>query len=545
VVTSGVYRDGEIAGPDRWLPLYYHDGRTATVSAHVGTRDGVIVLSTNGKPDASLSSLWVRPGRDTLPVTQLPEGRDYTTQVLAPTIALAHSPGARSIANIGHGSGMTAATFLADPGVARVVTIEIEPSMISGSFAFLPANGPAFADERASFVFDDAKSYFAYRPERFDIIFAEPSNPWVSGTSSLFTKEFYQRILPTLTDDGVLAQWMQLYELTDELFLTVLSAIDQVFPSYRAYLVGDSDVAIVAGREGVVGEPDWSLLEGDGFRRFTAGIPPFAPQHMETLFLFDQNTLRPLLEAEGHPNSDFFPTLDLQAERARFERRSARGVFSLASSRVNLARIRSGLGAPPFTHRTVPARGLLPLMLAERGAWVRSAVWAPGLSAPPEGHPDWFDDVVGIRTLVTTPPDDDPAAWEGWARTFMLAEGALHWGTWGWVDPEFYTRIDRLLETGNPPPQAVATVQLMRSHALADWEGAAQASDVLIPALDTGGQWVSPGILLDIAVVSYLETGRPDRALDALDRLTRRTGRTDEDARIRLLRAWAEETARR
>ena len=127
----------------------------------------------------------------------------------------------------------------------------------------------------------------------------------------------------------------------------------------------------------------------------------------------------------------------------------------------------------------------------------------------------------------------------------MLAEGALHWGTWEWVDAEFYARIDRLLQLGNPPPEAVATVQLMRSHALADWEGAARASDVLVPALDAGGQWVSPGILLDIAVVSYLETGQPDRAVDALDRLVRRTGRADADARVRLLRAWTAEAASR
>ncbi|MDX1493585.1 MAG: hypothetical protein R3253_05985 [Longimicrobiales bacterium] len=255
VITSGVYRAGDVAGDRSWRSLFYADGRTATVSAHVGTGDGVIVLATNGKPDASLGPRWILDRRDTLPERPIPQGRDFTTQVLAPAAMLAHAPDARTAANIGHGSGMSAAALLTSSRLERLVTIEIEPLMVEGSFVFLPANGPAFGDPRVTYVFDDAKSYFSYQRERFDLIFAEPSNPWVSGTASLFTVEFYRRITDFMAEGGVLGQWMQIYELNDDLFLSVVAALDAVIAARcRRPRRGPAD-----------GEPD--AAAGRGFGR--------------------------------------------------------------------------------------------------------------------------------------------------------------------------------------------------------------------------------------------------------------------------------------
>ena len=137
-ITSGVYRRGDLNERARWRGLFYADGRTATVSAHIGTGDGVIVLATNGKPDASLGPRWIMERRDTLKPLPIPAGRDFMTQVLAPMVGLAHNPEARTVANVGHGSGMTAASFLTSGSLERLVTIEIEPLMVEG-VARLPA----------------------------------------------------------------------------------------------------------------------------------------------------------------------------------------------------------------------------------------------------------------------------------------------------------------------------------------------------------------------------------------------------------------------
>ena len=51
-------------------------------------------------------------------------------------------------------------------------------------------------------MIDDAKSYFASEQRQYDLIVSEPSNPWVSGVSGLFTTEFYARIRRLPESDG-------------------------------------------------------------------------------------------------------------------------------------------------------------------------------------------------------------------------------------------------------------------------------------------------------------------------------------------------------
>src|SRR5690606_37041845 len=138
--------------------LYYQDGRTATVSAHVLLPEGITVMATNGKPDASIGPLWRIERRDTLPETPIPTGSDFSTQLLSGLVGLGHRPDARNVANVGHGSGITSVGLLTSDRLERLVNIEIEPFMVEASLVFLPTNAPVFQDPRSTFVFDDAKS---------------------------------------------------------------------------------------------------------------------------------------------------------------------------------------------------------------------------------------------------------------------------------------------------------------------------------------------------------------------------------------------------
>jgi spermidine synthase len=541
VMASGVYRYGDVPLEGERVGLYYADGRTATVSAHLGTANGVITLATNGKPDASIAPRWLSEGGDTLPVRPIEERSDFTTQTLAPVVGLAYRPDARKAANIGHGSGMSATALLTSERLERLVTIEIEPLMVEGSLVFLPANGPAITDPRSVYVFDDAKSYFSYHRERFDIVFAEPSNPWVSGTASLFTIEFYRQVTGFIAEGGVLAQWMQIYELNDDLFLSVVQALDEVFPSYRAYLVGDADVAIVASPGGALREPDWSVLESEAFAALTLGAPPFRAEHMESLLLFDETTLRPLLRQGVRANSDFRPILDLGAERARFEQVMADGAFSFAASRVDLARLLRGDSVGPLAYQMVPAYGLTPAVLWGRGAWLRD-VMAGGGGIAPEDFPEWQGSLVGLQEFLTMARGNvPPASWEQWATGFELAEADLHWGTVGWIDRAFYTEVYDFLDRAGAPAEARATVDLKHGLGILEWGRVAAAADLLVSRVSAGQGWAQPSTLLDASVVAYLRVGRPTGARNALNLLGPRSGRGADHLRNRLLDALVSE----
>ena len=70
------------------------------------------------------------------------------------------------------------------------------------------------AIRRSRIVVDDAKTFFSTRRQPYDIIVSEPSNPWVSGTASLFSIEFYRLVRQHLSADGLFVQWLQLYSST-------------------------------------------------------------------------------------------------------------------------------------------------------------------------------------------------------------------------------------------------------------------------------------------------------------------------------------------
>ncbi|MDH5590708.1 MAG: hypothetical protein OEZ37_11730, partial [Gemmatimonadota bacterium] len=542
VLTSGAFRLGEMPRGEEREMLFYRDGRTSTVSVQLDPNSGVVVLATNGKPDASLGPRWFVPGRDTVLSRPISARRDETTQLLLPLFGLAYRPDARKVANIGHGSGMTGHLFLASPVLERMVTIEIEPAMVEASTAFLPANQRVFDDERSYFVLDDARSYFSYRDERFDLIFSEPSNPWVSGVSSLFTREFYRTAGRYLADDGIFVQWIHLYEITDDLVLTVLAAMAEEFPYIEGYLVGDADMVLVAGRGGPLRAPDWSVLRWPGVEETLAGIPPFLPRHMESLRLLDRAALDPLLRGGTRVNSDFHPYLDLGAEGARFQRSFAEGIYSLAANRVDLIRTRRHeLLLPPDTALPVPAVGLEPILHLALASWLRSALAAGG-GIPPEEFPEWMEAMAGMRDyLLFLQLEELPGDWMTFMQSFDEVERNLHWGTAGWVDEPFYEATYRYLDAVDAPPEVRAGVDLMYGIGKWDFPRAAAAADILVGRVAMGTPWVRPTVLLDAAVLAYLETGRPDDAARALQQLRGPAGRPPDNLRMRLIDAWIEE----
>jgi hypothetical protein len=90
-MTSGVYRQGRARLADDAKVVFIRDGKTATISV-VQQQDTVSII-TNGKPDASISSV--------------PEHLtgDEITMTMAAALPLALHPSPGRVANIGIGSG--------------------------------------------------------------------------------------------------------------------------------------------------------------------------------------------------------------------------------------------------------------------------------------------------------------------------------------------------------------------------------------------------------------------------------------------------------
>jgi predicted membrane-bound spermidine synthase len=328
-MSSSVFRHGQPTQPDDTRVISHRDGKTSTVTV-LKDKNNVQILYTNGKPDAS-----VYMGKS---VQDNPNG-DEITQVLLGAIPLAINPDARKVANIGMGSGMTSHTVLLWPGIEQLDTVEIEAEMIAAAQEFRPKTELVFTDPRSFIHVEDARTFFSLSKEKYDLIISEPSNPWVSGVSSLYTREFYQRIKKSLKHDGYLVQWLHLYEINSTLVFSVLKALSENFSDYRIYATNNFDVVIIARAEDPVEKPGKEIFELDGMRNELSLQRINSLQDIEARYLANRWLLEPLLASQGIlPNSDYFPLLDIFAPKARFMHESVTLLLDLKRSPVPVTR---------------------------------------------------------------------------------------------------------------------------------------------------------------------------------------------------------------
>jgi hypothetical protein len=537
VLASGVYRHGTIQKPGVWEMQYYRDGRTASVAALKVTASGQLSLATNGKPDASLGKEWFQTcGAATKPAALI---GDAATQALTPIITMAHHPTARTAAVVGYGSGMTSHVMLGNPRMDEVVTIEIEPHMVEGARVFHPANRRATEDSRSRLVIDDAKSYFASEHRKFDIILSEPSNPWVSGVSGLFTTEFYARVRNYLTDDGVFGQWMQVYELSDGLVLSVLAAIHENFRSYDVFLTSAGDLLIVASQRPRLPRPDWSIVDLDGIRSDLCRFHRLTPAMLDRLRLAGRRELSPLVTSFGQANSDFYPVLDLGAERRRYRRDAARGFMSLSAEWHNLMSSISGQRAGGGIDTIAPLPETPRIRASVLSARLRH--WQGRRRDTTVADPE-------LQNAAFTTEQWDawleegkaPSSWPLWLDQMLWVSRFRNGGQAGIADEEFFSSAIRYAERFQAP-QAVRDIVAFR-HAVATWNfpTASGAADRIIPAVLGGARLITGDELRDAAVFAKLHVGDAKGARVALDTLRKLTVRSPDDLRSRILEAYVE-----
>jgi len=323
-MTAGVFRHGEVDSSRDATILFSKDGKTATV--HLVKYPEATSLRTNGKSDGSIN-MDERGER----------GTDEITMVLTAALPLALKPETKSAAVIGIGTGLTTHTLLQSLDIERVETVEIESAMAEASRGFMPRNSGTFADPRGAILIDDAKSYFSTRNRRYDLIISEPSNPWVSGVSSLFTREFYRRIRKHLNAGGLLVQWIQLYEMDASLVATVIGALGEEFAHYAVFAPSDHDLLIMASEAAVPLPAQARVFEHPGVAKELWTVHMLTAGDLDARYLGARATLEPLFASYGMPaNSDYAPVLDRNAARHRFMEKSATDVVALLNAELPL-----------------------------------------------------------------------------------------------------------------------------------------------------------------------------------------------------------------
>ncbi len=194
-------------------PLYIGEGRNSSVV--VSQLDGgQIYFHVSGKVEASTEPYDMRLQR-----------------MLGHIPAMIHKD-PKSVLVVGFGAGVTAGTFVVHPEIQNITICEIEPLIPQASSRyFATENHNVFHDPRTRMIYDDARHFVLTTKDKFDIITSDPIHPWVKGTATLYSKEYFELVKQHLNPGGVITQWVPLYESDFETVKSELATFFDVFPN--------------------------------------------------------------------------------------------------------------------------------------------------------------------------------------------------------------------------------------------------------------------------------------------------------------------------
>jgi spermidine synthase len=168
------------------------------------------------------------------------------------------------------------------------------------------------SDPRVHIVFDDARHYVLTTREKFDIITSDPIHPWVKGSASLYTQEYFQLCKDRLNPGGLVTQWVPLYQSDEPTVKSEIATFFRIFP--EGTLWGNDDGGkgydmVLLGQKGPMRVDMDGLLsrwKSEAYRSAAASLAEVgfkSPQNLLATYAGQAAELQPWL-AGAEPNSD-------------------------------------------------------------------------------------------------------------------------------------------------------------------------------------------------------------------------------------------------
>ena len=112
-------------------------------------------------------------------------------------------------------------------------TVEIDPAVVEASKIF-------YSEIEHDLFIDDARNWLLRNEAEFDIIMGQPQDPY-ENYGNLYTQEYFELLKSRLTDEGIVSQWVPLFEMSLNDWNIFYNTFHSVFPYVYIFQSNDGD----------------------------------------------------------------------------------------------------------------------------------------------------------------------------------------------------------------------------------------------------------------------------------------------------------------
>jgi spermidine synthase len=201
-----------------------------------------------------------------------------------------------------------------------VTVVELEEAVVDAARVFSMENRGVVDHPRVRLRINDGRNHLLMTDSEYDVITVDPIHPFGAGSSSLYSREFYELCRDRLRAHGVMCQWLPLYQLAVEDVAMIIKTFQAAFPHSSVWLAR-RDVGLIGTLEPLEIEFDNLLrrVEEPDIRPGLEEVNLADPYALVSRMILGEDELRVLTDG-ARLNTDDHLVLEYTAPRSMYTR---------------------------------------------------------------------------------------------------------------------------------------------------------------------------------------------------------------------------------
>ena len=147
------------------------------------------------------------------------------------------------------GVGNTASAIAAHAGIRDIDVVDLNHKVYETAPEFSATNHDVARDPRLDLIHDDGRNFLELCQGTYDLITSEPPPPMQEGVYRLYSREYYGEVLEHLSPEGMMTQWVPIYQMPREAVDLALATFVQSFPHSLLFVGSSTNFILLGGRQ--------------------------------------------------------------------------------------------------------------------------------------------------------------------------------------------------------------------------------------------------------------------------------------------------------